>query len=312
MNFQSELSGLLKERISRYYQDLNVEEVGTVLSIGDGIVRVYGLQNIQAGKMVEFSSGVKGYTSDVLHRSFCSQGLGYTSTKLEIVDTGLFEISFFLGNALLYYYDLESRVEDACRIIPVKLCFSHSDWAGTDIRFSKPDFKYVEGWEKSVIASKTYWSSDGVFGLWFCGNCHYQFEISGDLYKAFAGMRMENSKCTCRRSIYCEGYFIEVSYYESIWDALLLKYSNRVKKDTAGPYQIISWNGVCLTEFFYLEMSRREMRDFFSVDKVLDSQMENSFRYLVSYKVGDTVRTQEIRDFMFQELRRFTGKNSKK
>ena len=60
MNFQSELSGLLEERISRYYQDLNVEEVGTVLSIGDGIARVYGLQNIQAGEMVEFSSGVKG------------------------------------------------------------------------------------------------------------------------------------------------------------------------------------------------------------------------------------------------------------
>jgi len=60
MNFQSELSGLLEERISRYYQDLNVEEVGTVLSIGDGIARVYGLQNVQAGEMVEFSSGVKG------------------------------------------------------------------------------------------------------------------------------------------------------------------------------------------------------------------------------------------------------------
>ena len=50
MNFQSELSGLLEERISRYYQDLNVEEVGIVLSIGDGIARVYGLQNVQAGK----------------------------------------------------------------------------------------------------------------------------------------------------------------------------------------------------------------------------------------------------------------------
>ena len=60
MTFQSELSGLLEERISKYYQDLNVEEVGTVLSIGDGIARVYGLQNIQAGEMVEFSSGVKG------------------------------------------------------------------------------------------------------------------------------------------------------------------------------------------------------------------------------------------------------------
>ena len=49
MNFQSELSGLLEERISRYYQDLNVEEVGIVLSIDDGIGRACGLQNVQAG-----------------------------------------------------------------------------------------------------------------------------------------------------------------------------------------------------------------------------------------------------------------------
>lgn len=50
MNFQSELSGLLEERISRYYQDLNVEEVGIVLSIDDGIARACGLQNVQAGE----------------------------------------------------------------------------------------------------------------------------------------------------------------------------------------------------------------------------------------------------------------------
>jgi F-type H+-transporting ATPase subunit alpha len=43
-----------------YYNDLNIEEVGTVLSIADGVARVYGLQNVQAGEMVEFNSGVKG------------------------------------------------------------------------------------------------------------------------------------------------------------------------------------------------------------------------------------------------------------
>ena len=46
----NKLSSLLKERISRYYQDLNVEEVGIVLSIDDGIACVYGLQNVQAGE----------------------------------------------------------------------------------------------------------------------------------------------------------------------------------------------------------------------------------------------------------------------
>jgi len=60
MSFPSELSTVLEEKISTYYNDLNIEEVGTVLSIADGVARVYGLQNVQAGEMVEFSAGVKG------------------------------------------------------------------------------------------------------------------------------------------------------------------------------------------------------------------------------------------------------------
>ena len=56
----SEISVLLEQKISKSYSKLNVDQVGRVLSIGDGIARVYGLNKIQAGEMVEFSSGVKG------------------------------------------------------------------------------------------------------------------------------------------------------------------------------------------------------------------------------------------------------------
>jgi proton translocating ATP synthase F1 alpha subunit len=56
----SEMSILLEEKISKTYSQLKIDEVGRVLSIGDGIARVYGLQKIQAGEMVEFSNGVKG------------------------------------------------------------------------------------------------------------------------------------------------------------------------------------------------------------------------------------------------------------
>lgn len=56
----AELSHILEERITSSYSELNVDEKGRVLSIGDGIARVYGLNNIQAGEMVEFSSGIKG------------------------------------------------------------------------------------------------------------------------------------------------------------------------------------------------------------------------------------------------------------
>ena len=55
-----ELSKLLEQRISNLSSDLNIDEIGRVLSVGDGIARVHGLNKVQAGELVEFSSGVKG------------------------------------------------------------------------------------------------------------------------------------------------------------------------------------------------------------------------------------------------------------
>jgi F-type H+-transporting ATPase subunit alpha len=55
-----EVSAILEERILGQSTTANLEETGRVLSIGDGIARVYGLKNIQADEMVEFSSGLKG------------------------------------------------------------------------------------------------------------------------------------------------------------------------------------------------------------------------------------------------------------
>ncbi|RAL39685.1 hypothetical protein DM860_003218 [Cuscuta australis] len=45
---------------SNFYTNFQVDEIGRVVSVGDGIARVYGLNEIQAGEMVEFASGVKG------------------------------------------------------------------------------------------------------------------------------------------------------------------------------------------------------------------------------------------------------------
>lgn len=55
----AEISSILEERIMGAAPQANLEETGRVLSIGDGIARVYGLKNIQADEMVEFSSGLK-------------------------------------------------------------------------------------------------------------------------------------------------------------------------------------------------------------------------------------------------------------
>jgi len=56
----SEVTKILKEQIKKFGEKAEISEVGQVLSVGDGIARVYGLDNVQAGEMVEFSTGLKG------------------------------------------------------------------------------------------------------------------------------------------------------------------------------------------------------------------------------------------------------------
>jgi F-type H+-transporting ATPase subunit alpha len=56
----AEISAILKDQIKNFGQEAEVAEVGRVLSVGDGIARVYGLDNIQAGEMVEFPGGIQG------------------------------------------------------------------------------------------------------------------------------------------------------------------------------------------------------------------------------------------------------------
>ena len=56
----SEISSILKEQIEKYSLDTKVEEIGKVLSVGDGIARVYGLEEVSAGEMVEFDDKTLG------------------------------------------------------------------------------------------------------------------------------------------------------------------------------------------------------------------------------------------------------------
>src|SRR5215217_7774931 len=56
----AEISAILKQQIAGFGSEADVAEVGQVLSVGDGIARVYGLDKVQAGEMVEFANGIKG------------------------------------------------------------------------------------------------------------------------------------------------------------------------------------------------------------------------------------------------------------
>ncbi|HET7840093.1 MAG TPA: F0F1 ATP synthase subunit alpha, partial [Terriglobia bacterium] len=55
-----EITQLLREQIENYQQTVAVEEVGSVISVGDGIARIHGLDNCMAGEMIEFPHGVFG------------------------------------------------------------------------------------------------------------------------------------------------------------------------------------------------------------------------------------------------------------
>ena len=56
----AEISTILKKKIKDFGKDAEVSEIGQVLSVGDGIARVYGLDNIEAGEMVDFPGEIKG------------------------------------------------------------------------------------------------------------------------------------------------------------------------------------------------------------------------------------------------------------
>ncbi|MGD1877296.1 MAG: F0F1 ATP synthase subunit alpha [Kiloniellaceae bacterium] len=56
----AEISAILKDQIENFGNEADVAEVGQVLSVGDGVARIYGLDNVQAGEMVEFPGGIKG------------------------------------------------------------------------------------------------------------------------------------------------------------------------------------------------------------------------------------------------------------
>src|SRR6476659_9044658 len=56
----AEISAILKQQIASFGTEAEVAELGQVLSVGDGIARSYGLDNVQAGEMVEFPGGIRG------------------------------------------------------------------------------------------------------------------------------------------------------------------------------------------------------------------------------------------------------------
>lgn len=71
-----EVTSVLKKEIQNFKKNLNVDEIGTVLEVGDGIARIYGLTNVMAGELIEFQNGVKGQVLNLEENSVGAVILG--------------------------------------------------------------------------------------------------------------------------------------------------------------------------------------------------------------------------------------------
>jgi F-type H+-transporting ATPase subunit alpha len=56
----AEVSAILRQQLAGFRSETELQEVGTVLQVGDGIARIYGLSNVQSGELIEFETGLKG------------------------------------------------------------------------------------------------------------------------------------------------------------------------------------------------------------------------------------------------------------
>ena len=79
----AEVSAILKKQLANVDLDAQLEEVGTVLTVGDGIARVYGLNNAQSGELVEFDNGEQGIVQNLEEDNVGIVMLGEVSTVNE-------------------------------------------------------------------------------------------------------------------------------------------------------------------------------------------------------------------------------------
>ena len=91
----SEVTKILKEQIKNFGDKAEVTEVGQVLSVGDGIARIYGLDNVQAGEMVEFADGSKGMALNLE-----SENVGVVIFAISSLDNFFADLSSALSSPL--------------------------------------------------------------------------------------------------------------------------------------------------------------------------------------------------------------------
>ena len=83
-----EISAILRQQLSNFNAAADLEEVGSVLQVGDGIARVYGLNNVSSGELVEFENGVQAIALNLEEDNVGVVLMGVTAAKSASVSKG--------------------------------------------------------------------------------------------------------------------------------------------------------------------------------------------------------------------------------
>lgn len=78
-----EVSAIIREQLSNFKSDAELQEVGTVLQVGDGIARIYGLTKVQSGELIEFANGVQAIVLNLEEDNVGAVLLGSSDSIIE-------------------------------------------------------------------------------------------------------------------------------------------------------------------------------------------------------------------------------------
>src|SRR5260370_23058180 len=110
----AEISSILKSQIANFGAEAEVTEVGQVLSVGDGIARVYGLDNVQAGEMVAIENGTLGIA---LYLETDNVGMVISGADIEIMESQTFKLTLAITDTHAGKCQITCRHDTRCNLL---------------------------------------------------------------------------------------------------------------------------------------------------------------------------------------------------
>ena len=116
----AEVSAILKQELAGFRSEAELEEVGTVLQVGDGIARIYGLNSVQSGELVEFKSGLQAIVLNLEEDNVGAVLLG-PSVGIKEGDTVTLKLEIKNKAGKSEFLDLQAPVKALGEAMPMKM-----------------------------------------------------------------------------------------------------------------------------------------------------------------------------------------------